>query len=106
MHFIPKTKLGKWPLLLIVLTPILFYLGSSFTNTLYQSIPAGKTILQDVVDRPVLALTMLSGMLAGFSAFITGLISITKRKEEAIVVYIATILGALLTLFLLSHLFL
>ena len=93
------TGLGRWSVGLIVAMPILFIIGTSFTNSLYKSVPAGDTILADIAVRPVLALSMLAGMVAGTSAFITGLLAIIK-KENALLVYISGIIGALLLLFL------
>lgn len=95
----PFTALGKWSVGLIVAMPILFYIGGSFTDTLYASVPAGNSILEDIALRPALALTMLAGMVAGISAFVTGLVAIIK-KERAILVYIACIIGTLLLVFL------
>jgi hypothetical protein len=96
----PNTTLGKWSVGLIVAMPILFIIGSSFTNSLYKSTPAGETILADITARPVLALTMLTGMVAGISAFIIGLLAIIRQKEKALLVYASTVIGALLILFL------
>jgi hypothetical protein len=96
----PITTLGKWSVGLILAMPILFIIGTSFTNSLYQSIPAGETILKDIAARPALALTMLAGMVAGISAFITGLLAILRQKENALLVYVSTVIGALLMLFL------
>lgn len=97
--FVPVTTLGKWSVGLIVAMPILFFIGSSFTNTLYASVPAGNSILEDMAARPVLALSMLAGMTAGIMAFVTGFVAIV-RKEKAILVYIAFFIGALLLVFL------
>jgi len=83
--------------------PVLFFFGSSFTNSLYKSIPAGSSIIEDIVGRPALALTMLAGMVAGIFAFITGLIAIIRQKERALLVYISTLIGMLLILFLISE---
>jgi Na+/melibiose symporter-like transporter len=99
----PKTTSGKWSLGLIISMPILFIIGTSFTNSLYQSIPAGNTILEDIAARPALALTMLAGMAAGVSAFITGLVAILRQKEIALLVYASTVIGALLILFLMGE---
>jgi len=99
-NLIPKTKLGKWSVVLIIAMPIFFFVGTSFTDTLYKSVSAGSTILEDITRRPALALTMLAGMAAGITAFITGLTAITKKKERAILVYVATLIGMLLILFL------
>lgn len=97
---IPKATLGKWSVGLIIAMPILFNIGSSFTNSLYKSVPAGETILADIAARPALALTMLAGMVSGVSAFIVGLLAIVKQKENALLVYVAVVIGALLVLFL------
>mgnify|MGYP005831651285 CR=1 FL=1 len=99
----PKTRLGKWSVGLIAAMPVLFFIGVSFTNLLYKSVPSGNTILEDIVGRPALALTMLAGMITGVSAFITGLIAIIKQKERAPLVYVATIIGALLIVFLVGE---
>jgi hypothetical protein len=96
----PKTKLGWWSLGLIIVMPILFWLGMTFTDTLYEGVSAGGTILKDVAARPALALSMLSGMGTGIAAFITGMIAIVKKKERALLVYASTVLGALLILYL------
>ena len=100
---IPKTTVGKWSVGLIVAMPLLFIIGTSFTNSLYKSVPAGETIPADIAARPALALTMLAGMLAGISAFITGLLAIIRQKEKALLVYVATVIGALLILFLIGE---
>ena len=104
LSFIPKTKLGKWSLGLAAAMPALFFIGMSFTTLLYESVPAGGTILKDIAVRPALALTMLSGMVSGISAFVTGLVAIIRQKERAILVYGATLIGALLIIFLLGEL--
>ncbi len=99
----PDTTIGKWSLGLIISMPILFIIGSSFTNSLYQSIPAGGSILKDITARPALALTMLAGMAAGILAFITGLLAILRHKDNALLVYVSTLIGALLMLFLMGE---
>jgi len=99
----PKTTLGKWSLGLIAAMPVLFFIGPALSNLLYKSVPAGNTILEDIAGRPVLALMMLAGMVSGISAFITGLMAIIRQKEHASLVYAATMIGALLILFLLGE---
>ena len=96
----PKTTLGKWSLGLIVAMPILFVIGSSLTDSLYRSVPAGGTIPADIAARPALALTMLAGMVAGILAFIVGLLAIVRQKENALLVYVSTVIGALFMLYL------
>jgi hypothetical protein len=99
----PKTALGKWAVGLIVAMPILFIIGTSFTNLFYKSVPSGDTIFADIAARPALALTMLAGMVAGISAFITGLVAIIRQKENALLVYISIAIGALLIIFLVGE---
>ncbi len=101
--FSPKTKLGKWTVALIILMPLFFFLGSLAVNSLYGSVAAGRTILEDIGKRPLVAFPMLLGMAFGISAFIFGIISIAKKKERAFLVYISTLIGFLLILFLLAE---
>lgn len=101
---LPETALGKWSIILIIVMPILFVIGSSFTNSIYQSVPAGESILADIAGRPALALTMLAGMAAGILAFIIGLLAITRQKERAILVYVSTVIGALFIVYLSAEL--
>ena len=103
-RIMPKTTLGKWSVGLIVAMPLLFILGTSFTDSLYRSVPAGDTILADIAARPALALAMLAGMGAGASAFITGLLAVIGQKERALLVYVSGAIGALLVVFLAGEL--
>jgi hypothetical protein len=79
---------------------LLFFLGSSLTNSLYAAVPAGDTILADISSRPALALSMLAGMLTGILAFVTGLLAITRQKERSLLVYASSLVGASLLFFL------
>lgn len=103
-RIIPRNRIGRWSVGLIAVMPILFVIGSSFSDSLYKSVPAGHTILADIAARPLLALTMLAGMAVGISGFITGLMAIVKQKENAFLVYISTVIGGLLTLYLVGEL--
>lgn len=99
----PITMFGKWSVGLILVMPILFVIGTSFADSLYESVPAGRTIPADIVARPALALTMLAGMVSGVSAFVTGLLAIIKHKENALAVYGSVAIGTLLVLFLIGE---
>jgi hypothetical protein len=103
-RFKPSTAIGGWSIGLIVVVPILFTLGSSLTDTLYASVSAGSTILADIAARPFLALSMLAGMAAGVAGFITGLVALIKHKEKALLVYLSTVIGGILTLYLIAEL--
>lgn len=102
-RMLPTTALGKWSLGLIIAMPILFITGTSFVGTLYQNVPSGETILQDIAARPALALTMLAGMAVGISAFITGLLAVLRKKDHALMVYVATAVGGFLVVFLVGE---
>jgi len=99
----PSTRMGKWSVWLIVVMPILFILGTSFTGSIYQSVPSGSTLVADIIARPALALSMLAGIAAGILACITGLVAVTRQKENALLVYVSSIIGALLILFLVGE---
>jgi len=99
----PDTKQGKWSIGLIIAMFILFFLGASFTSLLYASVPAGNSILKDVAARPALALAMLTGMAAGFLAFIVGIVAVAVKKERSLFVYISTLIGLLLAIFLVGE---
>jgi len=99
----PKTNLGRWSVGLILGFFVLIFVGSSLTNSLYESVPAGDTVFADIISRPALALSMLAGFGAGISAFVTGLFSIIKQKERALLVFVSTLIGAALTLYLIGE---
>lgn len=99
MKIMPGTALGKWSVGLITAMLALFFGGSSLANSLYQSVPAGNSIVEDIAARPALALSMLAGMIAGIAAFITSLLAVIK-KESALLVYISGVIGALLLMLL------
>lgn len=102
-RILPISILGKWSVGLIITMPLLFIIGTSFTNSLYKSVPSGDTILADIAMRPALALTMLAGMASGISALITGLLAIIRKKEKAVLVFISSLIGALLVLYLVGE---
>lgn len=103
LRITPGAILGKWSVGLIVAMPVLFIIGTSLAGSLYENTPAGNTILEDIAARPALALSMLAGMAAGTSAFITGLLAIIRQQERAILVYFSTLIGAWLITFWLGE---
>jgi len=102
LNFAPKSDLGKWSIGLIVIVPILFYIGMSFVS-FYESVPAGKTILHDIVARPGVALSMLIGFVSGIAAFFCGIISITRKKDYSVFVFISTMMGFFVLLWILAE---
>ncbi len=102
INFAPKSDLGKCSIGLIVMVPILFYIGISFVS-FYESIPAGKTIPYDIVARPGVALPMLAGFVSGIAAFFCGIIGIKRKKDYSILVFISTMMGFFVLLFILAE---
>jgi len=102
---IPQTSPGKWSLGLIILMPILLWIGTWSMNTFYSSVQAGDTILKDIAARPALALSMLAALASGVMAGVTGLVSILKQRERTLLVYLSTILGIMVFLFVLGEIF-
>ncbi|MBD3253368.1 hypothetical protein GF386_06550 [Candidatus Pacearchaeota archaeon] len=94
INFKPKSFLGKLSVVLIIVMPILFYIGMSFVN-FYESVPAGKTIPHDIIVRPGIALPMLVGFISGITAFFIGIISIIRKKDHSILVFLSTSIGFL-----------
>jgi len=94
IKIVPKGILGKWSVALIIMMPILFYIGMSFVD-FYESVPAGKTIPHDIIARPGVALPMLAGFVCGIAAFFTGIIDITKKKDYSILVFLSSAMGFL-----------
>ena len=74
--------------------PIFFHIGMLFVD-FYEFIPAGRTILQDIMVRPGVALSMLTGFICGITAFFTGVRSIIKKKDDSISVFLSSVMGFL-----------
>lgn len=92
MKLKPQTKLGKW---------------SVWLNTFFLIVILTSVILVNILgilsyDDTWWDVTVLV-FLASISAFILGIIAITKNKDHSILVYISVILGLLAILFILLH---
>ncbi|RME54572.1 hypothetical protein D6777_03380 [Candidatus Woesearchaeota archaeon] len=104
IYFKPKTKLGKWSIRLIVIMPILLFSGMSFVS-FYESIPAGKIIMQDIILRPLVALPMLGGIFSGIASFFCGIFGIIRKKDYSILVFLSSLIGFFVLLFILGEFF-
>lgn len=80
---------------------VLLVIGSTSIN-LYKKIPEGSGLISDIPSRPILALSMLTGMLSGLISMIFGLLAIVKEKERSLLVYLSMLIGILLALFVLG----
>jgi len=102
INLTPKSNLGRWSVGLIVIMPLLFYIGMSFVS-FYESVPAGKTIPRDIVVRPGVALPMLTGFVSGIAAFFCGIIGIIRKKDYSVLVFISTTMGFFVLLWILAE---
>jgi len=102
ISFSPNSNLGKCSIGLIVMMPILFYIGIPFVS-FYESVPAGKTIPHDIVARPGVAIPMLAGFVSGITSFFCGIIGISRKKDYSILVFISTMIGFFVLLFILAE---
>ena len=82
----PKTKLGKWSVGLIIVFILLLIL-------FFLLVASGQRGGDTFFSNPLLTIPMLVAGICGVGAFFTGIISIIKMKERAIIVYIATVIG-------------
>ncbi len=105
INLVPKSGPGRWSVGLIVIVPILFYVGMSSAG-LYASVTAGKTIPQDIIARPGVALPMLAGFVSGIWAFFAGIIGITRKKDLSVLAIISTASGFLVLLWVIAEILL
>ena len=85
VSFLPKTVLGKWSVALIVT----FFLSLAVFHFCLRGSDAEKLI--------ALGITAV----AGIAAFVTGIIGVIKSKEGAILVFLSTVIGFLVLMFIL-----
>lgn len=93
----PKTRLGKWSVGLIIVFFALLFAGRLVAaatggggETFYDNIP--------------LSLTMLSAVLSSVAAFFVGLVAVVKRHERSVMVYLSMLIGFLFLGFVLGEL--
>jgi len=99
MHFVPKTRLGKISVILILLMFLFLVLMMIIVQV--QVSRANQTFF----DNLWLSIPGFLGMASGITSFATGLISIIKRKERSIFVYISTFIGMMMLWFLIGEAF-
>jgi len=95
-YFKPKTNWGKWSTRLIVAFAVFL---ASFGILVASGQRGGNTFFSN----PILTIPILLAGTSGIAAFITGLISIVRRKERSISVYLAVTLGLIVLVFVLGE---
>ena len=96
VHFKPKTNLGKWSAWLIVAFAVSM---TSFGILVASGQRGGDTFFSN----PILTIPVLIAATSGIAAFITGIISIVRRKERSISVYVAVAFGLITLVFVLGE---
>jgi hypothetical protein len=96
IHFIPKTTPGKWSVGLIIVFIVLLAL---FQFLVASGQRGGETFFSNLI----LTIPMLIAGISGISAFATGLIGVIMSRERSIAVYLATLIGLLVLLFVLGE---
>jgi len=97
----PKTRFGKWSVLLIVVFFVLFIL---------VQITAAVGRNQGAFDSDsfnayqiLIPITIIPAGICGIAAFLTGIVSIVKSKERSVSVILATAIGLLVLIFVLGE---
>lgn len=88
----PKTLLGKWSMKLL----FGFFV---FFGFFWLMILAGQRGGMGFFSNLYLAIPALLTAVSGVGAFLTGIVSIIKFKERSVFVFISTLIGVLVTLF-------
>ena len=96
VHFKPKTTPGKWSVGLVIVFVVLL---ASFQLLVASGQRGGETFFSNLI----LTIPMLIAGISGVSAFATGLIGIIRSRERSIAVYMATLIGLLVLLFMLGE---
>ena len=96
IYFIPKTRLGKWSIWLIIAFIVLFII---FQLLVASGQRGGATFFSNIA----LSVPMLIAGVSGISAFFTGIIGIIKSKERSVLVFIATIIGFFILFFVVGE---
>jgi len=91
MKIVPRTALGKWSLVLICLFGLMLLLFFVMVNVFDQR--GGEHLWSNLL----LFLPMLIAALSAAASFVTGLISFFK--ERALLVFVSTIIGLLVTIY-------
>ncbi|MFH1749555.1 MAG: hypothetical protein ABH837_01510 [bacterium] len=92
----PKTKLGKWSVWLIVAFII-------FLSIFYLMIASGQRGGEFFFSNLWLTIPILIAAICGISSFFTGIISVIKDSERSVFVYLSSLLGFLVLLFVLGE---
>jgi len=101
LYTVPKTKLGKWAVrliagffLLFILVQIIAAVGRNQGAFDSDSFNAYQILIPA---------TIIPAGICGIAAFFTGIISIIKSKERSVLVFLTTVIGFLVLIFVLGE---
>lgn len=92
----PKTRLGKWSVQLVFVFFLLF-------ATLRLLVASGQQGGATFFSNPVLSIPGLLMGISGAFAFVVGIAAIGKRKERSSLVFLSTVIGLVVLIFLLGE---
>jgi len=96
IHLIPKTLLGKWSTGLAIASIVLFISIQFF-------VASGLRDSYTFISGLLLTIPVFLAGISGISAFFIGISGIIKNKERPILVFLSTIIGSFVLLFLLGE---
>lgn len=105
MRFFPRTVTGRWAAVLMAVWPVCTFLGFQLAERFYAGVEAGNGLIDDLQVRPLLALTMLFGILCGVLSFGLSVVGITKKGERSLLSWAVAALGVFLVFLLFGELF-
>lgn len=91
-YFMPRTKLGEWSAILIVVMLVSLAMFYSFVS-------AGERGGMTFFSNLLLAIPMLIAGISGIAAFVIGLITMIKYRERSVLVYITSAIGLFVLVF-------
>ena len=94
--FLPKTRLGKWSVILNIVSFVLFVVVSLFPLE-FKSYSGFEIFIQN----PLLTIITIMLFVVSIATSIMGLISVIKNKERSILVFLAIPSGLFNTLIVL-----
>jgi len=92
----PKTVLGKWTMGLFLASILLMIF-------VILSIASGQNGGATIFDNLLISIPMISVAISTIASFFTGIISIIRKKERCIFVFISTTIGFLVLLIIVGE---
>ncbi|MBU7006052.1 hypothetical protein [Phosphitispora fastidiosa] len=85
--FLPKTHLGKWSVAMMIASWVLFVVGSVLPSK------TGYSGLEIIIQNPLQSIITILLLILGIVAFIMAVISVIRKQERSILVFLAIFLG-------------